>query len=229
MNIKKELFKLSDKKYLEFNSSLIPTVNKDKMLGVRTPLLRSLAKEIIKTGEDGDFLEELPHKYYEENNLHAFILSEEKDFDRALYLTEKFLPYIDNWATCDSFLPKAFKKNRDRLYPYIEKWLDSEKTYTVRFAILLLMKLYSDEGYDKKYSDRVAAVKSDEYYINMMISWYFAELLSKHPDEALEYLTDGALSSFVHNKAISKACESRKVNNEIKEYIKTLKKKITLG
>ncbi len=229
MNIKKELFKLSDEKYLEFNSSLIPTVNKDKMLGVRTPLLRSLAKEIIKTGEDGDFLEELPHKYYEENNLHAFILSEEKDFDRAIYLTEKFLPYIDNWATCDSFLPKAFKKNKGRLYPYIEKWLDSEKTYTVRFAILLLMKLYSGEDYDKKYSDRVAAVKSDEYYINMMVSWYFAELLSKHPDEALEYLTDGALSYFVHNKAISKACESRRVNNEIKEYIKTLKKKITLG
>ena len=220
---------MADENYKNFHKKLIPTVDENIIIGVRTPELRKYAKRIFGTAEADEFLKILPHKYYEENNLHAFILSEEKDFDRAIYLTEKFLPYIDNWATCDSFLPKAFKKNKDRLYPYIEKWLDSEKTYTVRFAILLLMKLYSGEDYDKKYSDRVAAVKSDEYYINMMISWYFAELLSKHPDEALEYLRKGALSYFVHNKAISKACESRRVNNEIKEYIKTLKKKITLG
>lgn len=228
MNIKKELSALSDEKYLKFNSSLIPTVDKSNMLGVRTPLLRSLAKKIIKSGEGDNFLDALPHKFYEENNLHAFILSEEQDFDRAVFLTEKFLPYIDNWATCDSFLPKAFKKNRDRLYPYIEKWLDSEKTYTVRFAILLLMKLYLKDNYDKKYSDRVAAIKSGDYYIDMMASWYFAELLANHPDEALEYLREGRLSYFVHNKAISKACESKKIPKETKEYIKTLKRKMCI-
>lgn len=224
MNIEKELLALADKKYLEFNSSLIPTVDKSNMLGVRTPLLRSLAKKMIKSGEGDEFLEALPHKFYEENNLHSFILSEEKDFNRAIFLTEKFLPYIDNWATCDSFFPKAFKKNSGRLYPYIEKWIDSEKTYTVRFAILLLMKLYLKELYDKKYSDRVAAVKSGDYYIDMMASWYFAELMTEHEGEAIEYLKDGRLSDFVHNKAILKACESRRIPKETKEYIKTLKK-----
>ena len=221
--IKKDLFALIDNEYKEFHKSLIPTIDEDTVLGVRIPALRAYAKKLYKEGGYEEFLNELPHTYYEENNLHAFLLEQIKDFDELISMTEKFLPYIDNWATCDMFMPKAFKKNKKTLYEYIKKWLKSEETYTVRYGIKLLMSLYLDEDFKEEHLELCALSCCDEYYINMVIAWYFATALFKQKKSALPFIEKRKLSAWVHNKSIQKARESKRITPEMKEYLNTLK------
>lgn len=221
MNIEEKLFSMRDADYKNFHKKLVPTVSEDLIIGIRTPNLRKFAKEICGSNEAEEFLNSLPHKYCEENNLHAFLVEQIKDFDLAVEKTEEFLPYIDNWGTCDCFLPKVFKKERDRLIEKIRVWLCSEKTYTVRFAIGLLMSLYLDDFFKEEYMAAVAKIRSDEYYVKMMQAWYFATALAKQYDCAIKYLTEKRLDVWVHNKTIQKATESRRINN--KEDLKTLK------
>ena len=218
-----ELFRLQDKKYAAFQVKLIPTVAADRIIGVRTPELRAFAKELPKDKDVGTFLAALPHQYFEEDQLHAFVISLEKDFDKCIEEVEAFLPFVDNWATCDQLSPKAFKKTPEKLLPYIETWLKSDKVYTVRFAIGMLMQHFLDQRFDPKYPDMVAAVKSEEYYINMMIAWYFATALAKQYDAILPYLEGKRLDPWTHNKTIQKSVESYRITAEQKAYLKTLK------
>lgn len=218
-----ELFALQDLKYKAFSEKLLPTVDPDTVIGVRTPQLRALAKQYAKGENIGDFLCDLPHKYYEENNLHAFLIEQIKDFDTCVAALDSFLPYIDNWGTCDSMKPKIFAKNADRLLPYIEKWLNSSHTYTVRYAILMLMTHFLGDKFDVRFSELVASIKSSEYYINMMIAWYFATALALQYDSAIAFIEQKRLSAWTHNKTIQKAVESYRINEVQKEYLKTLK------
>ncbi|MDY3928871.1 MAG: DNA alkylation repair protein [Clostridia bacterium] len=223
MNVREELFKLGDEKYREFHAKLIPTVDKNLIIGVRIPELRKFARNYFKSGEYEEFLTQLPHKYYEENNLHAFLIEQIKDFEKAIDETEKFLPYIDNWATCDSFSPKIFKKNKEQLLTYIRKWISSDATYTVRYSIGLLMNLFLDEDFESEYNKIVSEVRSDEYYINMMIAWYFATALAKQYNETLPYITEHKFDKWVNNKIIQKAVESYRIEKETKEFLKGFK------
>ena len=221
--IVKELFKLQDKSYAAFNSKLIPTVESDRVIGVRTPELKTLAKTLAKDEGKDQFLQSLPHQYFEENQLHAFVISMEKDFDKCLAEVEAFLPYVDNWATCDQLLPKVFKKYPEKLLPHIRKWIKSDHIYTVRFAIGVLMKHFLDDDFDTKYPDMVVKVKSEEYYINMMKAWYFATALSKQYDAILPYIEEKRLDTWSHNKAIQKSIESYRITDEQKKFLRTLK------
>ena len=223
--IRKELFELQDKKYGEFQKKLIPTVEGERMIGVRTPALRKLAREELRNEDIADFLNDLPHYYFDENQLHAFVISLIKDYERAVNETERFLEYIDNWATCDQLSPKVFKKNREDLLVHIEKWLESDRTYTVRFATGMLMEHFLDEDFDMKYPERVAKIRSEEYYVNMMTAWYFATALSKQYEKILPFIEEKRLDDWTHNRAIQKAVESRRITPEQKEYLKTLKVK----
>lgn len=223
MNIVQDLFSMQDIKYKEFHQKLIPTVPEDKIIGVRTPELRKYAVRISKEDAAEEFLAELPHYYYEENNLHAFLIERIKDFDRALELTESFLPYVDNWATTDMFMPPVFKKNKEKLIPVVKKWIKSNKTYTVRYGIEMLLKLWLDEDFDEEYMRLAAGVKSDEYYVNMMIAWYFATALAKQYDVAVKYIKEKELPVWVHNKAVQKAIESNRIDKETKNYLRSLK------
>lgn len=217
------LFEMQDLKYRDFNSSLSPTLNKNCFIGVRTPLLRSFAKEIKGTELAEKFILELPHKYFEENQLHAILFDNEKNFDKCIKNIELFLPYVDNWATCDQLNPKILKKHPEKLFENIKIWIKSNHTYTVRYAIKKLMDIYLDDNFEKKYCDMVAEIKSDEYYICMMQAWYFATALAKQYDTAIEYLENHKLTDFVHKKTIQKACESFRVSNEHKIYLKSLR------
>ena len=223
MDVLNELLKMQDSGYKAFHSKLMPTVSNEKIIGVRVPNLRKFAKDFYKTGEYKEFLDALPHTYYEEDNVHAFLIEQIKDFEMALQYTESFLPYIDNWATCDMFMPKVFKDNSQKLLPYINSWLESEKTYTVRYGIKLLMDLFLDEKFERCYMDAVANIHSDEYYVKMMVAWYFATALFKQYDMALYYIEDKKLDDWTHNKAIQKAIESNRIPKDIKTYLKTLK------
>lgn len=222
-DLQKRLFDLQDKEYKEFHQKLMPTVNPDCVIGIRTPVLRKFAKDFAKEDGAEKFLNSLPHKYYEENNLHAFLLMDEKDFDTALAKTEEFLPYIDNWATCDVFKPKVFAKNTDKLIGKIDEWIKSGKTYTVRYGTGLLMSYYLDENFKEEYAKTVSQIRSDEYYINMMTAWYFATALAKQYDFVIKYLMEKRLPRWVHNKTIQKAVESFRILPETKEYLKTLR------
>ncbi len=215
-----ELLKLADAAYKEFMAPLIHTVSKEKIIGIRIPVLRKYAKEMQKSAA---FMSSLPHYYFEENNLHAFLIEQIKDFDECISALNKFLPYVDNWATCDSMRPKCLKNNLDKLLVYIDEWLVSSHTYTVRFGIQALMLYYLDDGFDESYLEKVAGIKSDEYYINMMIAWYLATAIAKQYDSAVKYLENRCLSKWVHNKAIQKARESYRITAEQKQYLKTLK------
>jgi 3-methyladenine DNA glycosylase AlkD len=215
------LFQNQDTPYAQFQSRLLPTVDSETVIGVRTPVLRGLAKEMLKSGSYAEFISELPHSYFEENQLHGFIISEMKDFDSCVAELEQFLPYIDNWATCDQTSPKIFKKNHDKLLPLIYKWLDSEHTYTVRFAIGMLMKHFLDEDFNTKYLDTVTAIRSDEYYINMEIGWYMATALDKQWDAAFPYISERRMSPWVHNCTIKKARESLRISDERKKLLAT--------
>ena len=221
--ITERLFGFKDKKYGEFQSKLIPTVDKARIIGVRTPELRSVAKQLVKNGEYKEFIETLPHAYFEEDQLHAFVLSEINDFDECLKEIERFLPYVDNWATCDQLSPKTFKKRRIDLLSHIKGWLASEKTYIIRFGVGMLMRHYLDEDFSPEYPEAVAAVRTDEYYVKMMVAWYFATALSKRYDEILPFIEGRRLDPWTHNKAIQKAKESFRITPEQKEYLSSLK------
>lgn len=222
-DIRDKLFELADRKYKEFHEKLIPNVNPDFVIGVRTPVLRKLAKEINADADIHLFLEELPHAYYEENNLHAFIIEYIKDFDECILAVEEFLPYVDNWATCDMMSPKVFKKHLPELFVKINEWIASDKVYTVRFGIGMLMKYFLDERFLPEYNEIPASVDSDEYYVKMMIAWYYATALAKQYDATIPYIENKRLSIWIHNKAISKAVESRRITEEQKAYLKSLK------
>ena len=224
--IRERLFDLADKKYRDFQSPLIPTVARGTFIGVRTPDLRRLAKTFSDRSDVKNFLDDLPHAYFEENQLHAFLISRVKDFDLCVGEVERFLPYVDNWATSDQMNPAVFGKHKERLLPYIRKWLDSKEVYAVRFAVKMLMDHFLDEAFDPVYLAWVAAIRSDEYYINMMAAWYFATALAKRYDEAYPYLAEDKLSPFVRKRAIQKALESFRVTEEHKAALRLLKEKV---
>ncbi|MGP1613313.1 MAG: DNA alkylation repair protein [Catonella sp.] len=220
-----ELFKIQDEKYRDFNSKLIPTVDKESMIGVRTPELRKYAKQLVKREDVREFLHSVPHTYFDENQLHAFILAEIKDFELCIEEVKKFLPYINNWATCDQLSPKVFKKYHKELMPHIKEWIQSDKEYTVRFGIGMLMEHFLDEDFDLVYPEMVAAIRTEDYYINMMIAWYFATALAKQYDVILPFLENKKLDTWAHNKAIQKAVESYRITDEQKTYLKGIKVK----
>lgn len=226
--IQERLFALQDLKYREFHLGLVPTVDEDYMIGVRVPQVRKLAKEIAKEEGCQEFLRQLPHRYYEENNLHAFIIEAIKDYDTCLEEVNRFLPYVDNWATCDSMNPKVFKKHKKELLPQIDTWLASDQTYTIRFGIGMLMGNYLDEDFVPEYLKKVAAVTSEEYYVNMMRAWYFATALAKQYETTVKLLEERQLDIWTHNKTIQKAVESYRITPEQKDYLRTLKVKSTL-
>ena len=223
--IKHALFQMQDRPYGAFQSKLIPTADPEIFIGVRTPDLRKYAKQLVKRDDIFDFLHALPHQYFDENQLHAFILSEMKDYGICIEEVDRFLPYVDNWATCDQLSPKAFGKNKDRLLLHIRNWIESDHTYTKRFAIGMLMQHYLDDDFDSDYPEIVAKVRSEEYYVNMMIAWYFATALAKQYEAVIPYIEGQRLDVWTHNKAIQKARESRRITPEQKEYLKTLKRK----
>ena len=221
-SIEERLFKLQDLKYRDMQVKIIPNINANTIIGVRTPELRKLAKELLK--EDyKEFLEELPHKYFDENQLHSFIISKMKDYDECISYVNKFLPYVDNWATCDQLSPKSFKRNTDKLLEEIKVWIKSKETYTIRFGIGMLMQYYLDDKFKEEYLELVSKIKSDEYYIKMMIAWYYATALAKQYDKTLPYIENNKLDKWVHNKTIQKAVESYRITEEQKEYLRKLK------
>lgn len=222
--IKARLFELQDLKYRDFHSRLMPTVKKELIIGVRTPDLRRLAKELSKSGHSTEFMKILPHKYYEENNLHAFLIEEIKDYDACIAEINRFLPFVDNWATCDMMRPKIFKKHLPELLEEIKKWIKSDDTYTVRFGIEMLMCFYLDEHFSPEYPEWVSQIRSDEYYIGMMIAWYFATALAKQYDAVIPYLEEGRLDADTHNKTIRKAVESYRISEEKKNYLRKMKR-----
>lgn len=223
--IQKKLFELQDLKYRDFHSKLMPTVCKDKIIGVRVPQLRKFAKELNKSELKEDFLNTLPHKYYEEDNLHAFLIEQINDFDECISALDNFLLFVDNWATCDMMTPKILGENPDLLYKKIQEWTKSKHTYTVRFAVVALIKFFMDERLDKKHLNLLLSIKSDEYYINMAIAWYLATALSSGWDLVIPYIENQKFDKWVHNKAIQKANESYRITKEQKDYLKTLKAK----
>ena len=223
--IQKRLFALRDEGYRDFNAALIPSVDKSRTIGVRTPALRALAKELRGTEAAERFLSELPHQYFDENQLHAFLLEGIKDYDECPRQVEHFLPFVDNWATCDQLSPKVFKKHKGELIEKIRAWLASGETYTLRFGMGMLMTHYLDEDFDPEYPALVAGVQSEEYYIRMMQAWYFATALAKQYEAALPYIEERRLETWTHNKAIQKAIESRRVSDERKAYLRSLKEK----
>lgn len=215
----KRLFELQDTGYRDFHSKLMPTVKKELVIGVRTPDLRRLAKEISKTEYAAEFLEILPHKYYEENNLHAFLIEEIKDYDECISQINRFLPFVDNWATCDMMRPKIFKKHLPQLLSEIKKWINSDDVYAVRFGVEMLMCHYLDDAFRPEYPEWVSQIKSDEYYIKMMVAWYFATALSKRYDDIVPYMENYRLDTDTHNKTIRKAIESYRITDEQKAYL----------
>ncbi len=221
--IQEALFSMRDEGYKEFNCKLIPTVDKNTVIGVRTPALRAYAKEIAGSSEAEEFLKILPHKYYEENNLHGFLIERIKDYDKAVGEIDRFLPYIDNWATCDLISPKMFKKHTGELYKEILKWTSSTETYTIRFGVEMLMSFYLDDLFKPEYNALVSSINSEEYYVNMMLAWYFATALAKQYDKTLPFIENKRLRKWVHNKSIQKAVESYRLTPEQKVYLKTLK------
>lgn len=221
--IQQRLFALQDAGYRDFHAALMPTVDKALVIGVRMPALRALAKELKGTELAADFMAQLPHKYYEENNLHAALIGHIRDFDACIAAVERFLPYVDNWATCDMMNPRALAKDKAALLERIRLWLQSGHTYTVRFGMEMLMNHFLEEDFREEYPALVASVRSEEYYVRMMQAWYFATALAKQYEAAVTYLEQRRLGAWVHNKTIQKARESFRVSQEQKEYLKSLK------
>ena len=221
--IQQRLFALQDTGYRDFHAALMPTVDKALVIGVRSPALRALAKELKGTEQAAAFMAELPHQYYEENNLHAALIGHIRDFDACMAALERFLPYVDNWATCDMMNPKALAKDKAALLEHIRRWLQSGHTYTVRFGMGMLMRYFLEEDFREEYLALVASVQSEEYYIRMMQAWYFATALAKQYEAAVQYLEQRQLGVWVHNKTIQKARESYRISGAQKEYLKSLK------
>ena len=218
------LFALADEGYRQFQTPLLPSVDPARIIGVRTPVLRKLAKELAGTAEAEAFLRDLPHAYYEENNLHAFLVEQIKDYAACIAAIDAFLPYVDNWSTCDGWSPKVFKKHSDALLMKIREWMASDLPYTVRFGMGMLQRYFLDERFDPAYLDWVAAIDREEYYVRMMVAWFFATALAKQYEATLPYIEQGRLPLWTHNKTIQKAVESYRVTAEQKTYLKTLKK-----
>ena len=223
--LQRKLFELQDTEYGDFHSRLMPTIDRERIIGIRMPVLRKFAADFARTDMAASFLEELPHTYYEENNLHGVLLSllYPNDIDAFLEELEKLLPYVDNWATCDLPEPKCFRKHKEELFPVIKEWIASDRTYTVRYGIGMLMRLYLDDGFKEEYLELAAGVRSEEYYVNMMIAWYMATALAKQWDSTIPYITGRKLDVWVHNKTIQKAVESFRISNEQKEILKSLR------
>lgn len=217
-----ELFKMQDMGYRDFHARLIPDIKKDKIIGIRTPQLRSFAKEFGKSEASKNFISNPKHEFYEENNLHAFLIEQIKDFDECVSMLEKFLPYVDNWATCDLMQPKVLLKNKKKLFPYIKKWICASDTFTIRFGVKMLMN-YLDDEFDNSHLEMVKNIKSDEYYVKMVVAWYFATALAKRYEESVLYIENRLLDKWTHNKSIQKAVESYRIPKETKEYLKSLK------
>ncbi|MGN0278391.1 MAG: DNA alkylation repair protein [Lachnospiraceae bacterium] len=224
MEIQKKLFELQDIGYAEFQSKLTPTVPRETFIGVRVPEVRKLAKSYSKDPECQEFLKELPHLYYDENMLHGLLLSEMKDYDACISAVDIFLPYVDNWAVCDIMSPKVFKKHKEELLEKIKIWATSDQVYTCRFGLEMLMTHFLDEDYKPEYLEIAAGVHSEEYYVNMMIAWFFTTALAKQWDTTIPYITENRLSKWVHNKTIQKSRESYRITDEQKEYLKGLKR-----
>jgi Predicted DNA alkylation repair enzyme len=224
-SVQSRLFALQDLKYKEFQCKLMPTVAPERVIGIRTPELRKLAKELLKESETAGFLNTLPHSYYDENNLQGFLVEQIKDYNTVVAAIDAFLPYVDNWATCDLMSPKVFKKHRPELLKDIQRWMASERIYTIRFGIGMLMTHFLDEDFASQHLDWVAAIRSEEYYVNMMIAWYFATALAKQWDAGIPYIEQHRLDKWVHNKAIQKAVESYRITDEQKGYLRTLRVK----
>ena len=223
MTVYERLSVCCDKKYRDFQSKLVPNIPKETVLGVRTPDMRKIAKEIRGTEEAEVFLAQLPHRYYEENLVHFFLIAEIRDFDECVKAVETFLPYVDCWPVCDQSSPKAFARNHERLLPFIKKWIGSEDVYTARFGIRMLMNEFLGEDFRPEYLEWVAAVKGEDYYVKMMVAWYFATALAKRYDESIVFIEERRLEPWTHKKAIQKALESYRVSDEHKEYLKTLR------
>ena len=219
MTLIDRLMKEKDSKYKEFQSKLVPNISKETILGIRTPKMREIAKEIFKSEEYESFLNNLPHNYYEENLIHFFVISMINDFDVCVKEVERFLPYVDCWPVSDQATPKSFKKNHEKLLPYIKKWINSEHIYTARFGIRMLMNEYLGADFKEEYLKLVASVKSDEYYLKMMVAWYFATALAKRYDETIPYFKNYILDEWIYKKAIQKALESYRVTDEHKQYL----------
>ena len=222
--LQKQLFAMQDVGYRDFHSKLMPTIDKETIIGIRTPVLRKFAKEFAKSEACEKFLSQLPHQYYEENNLHGFLLEMEKDYDRLIQRLDAFLPHVDNWATCDMMRPKICKKHLPELIGKVEEWLKSSHTYTKRYGIGMLLSFYLDEAFKEEYLEWVAEIRSEEYYVNMMIAWYFATALAKQYDATIPYIQKGRLDQWTHNKTIQKAIESYRISEEQKAYLRKLKK-----
>lgn len=223
--IQAKLFALQDLEYQKFHSKLMPNVAPSLVIGVRVPTLRKLAKELKNTPQAATFLKELPHTYYEENNLHGLLICAYSDLQETLDALNQFLPYVDNWATCDLMHPKAFERHPDTLPHQIYTWIQSEHTYTVRFGLGMLLTYYLDEHFRPCYLDWAAALRSEEYYIRMMVAWYFATALAKQRDSALPYLLENKLDPWTHNKTIQKAIESYRITQVDKAFLRTLRRK----
>ena len=221
--LQNRLFELSDAEYAAFQSKLAPNIAPDKFIGVRVPALREFAKEFSKSPECAEFLNTLPHEYYDENLLHSILLEKVKDYKGCMELVERFLPYVDNWAVCDTLRPKVFAKHRAELLPKLREWTASDKTYTCRFGIDMLMTHYLDDAFQPEYPELVASVRSDEYYVRMMAAWYFATALAKQWDAVIPYIENRRLDKWTHNKAIQKAVESYRITAEQKTYLRSLR------
>ena len=222
-DIQKLLFERQDPAYRAFQSKLMPTVDPETVIGVRMPALRKLSKELAKTPAAEAFLRQLPHRYYEENNLHGLLISAIPDYAATVAALEDFLPYVDNWATCDLLSPKAFQKHPPELPEQTRRWVEDKHPYTVRFGLGMLMSFYLDEAFRSEYLDLAAGVRWEEYYVKMMVAWYFATALAKQYEAALPYLENRRLDRWTHNKTIQKAVESYRITPEQKTYLRSLR------
>lgn len=223
--VRQDLLAMEDKPYKSFQEKLVPTISPEKIIGIRTPVLRKYARDFARTAEAELFLQILPHKYYEENNLHAFVIETIKDYEKAMDETEKFLPFIDNWATCDSFSPSVFRKYPQEVYEKAVQFIHSDHPYSVRYGIGIFMKNYLDDQFREEMPALVAEIHTEEYYVNMMCAWYMATALAKQEETILPYLEENRLPVWVHNKTIQKSIESRRISPEMKSYLKTLRRK----
>ena len=222
-DIRKELYAQQDLGYKALQERTINNIDPDSIIGVRTPALRAYAKEIGKREDVSVFLKDVPHKFFDEDQLHAFIISGMKDYDECMNELEKFLPYVNNWATCDQMSPKVFKKHKAELLKHIKVWIKSKETYTIRFGVGMLMEHFLDEDFDPKYPEMVSKLRSEEYYVNMMIAWYYATALAKQYEAVIPYIKENRLAVWTHNKAIQKSIESYRITPEQKEYLRSLK------
>lgn len=223
MSIYERLLSNKDEKYKDFQSKLVPNIDKETIIGVRTPQIREIAKKVFGTQEADTFIQVLPHQYYEENLVHFFIISKIKNFDECVKEVEKFLPYIDCWPVCDQASPLVFKKNHDKLLPLIKKWIKSNHVYTARFGIRMLMNEFLNDDFKEEYLELVSSKKGNDYYLKMMIAWFFATALAKQYDATIKYIENRCLDPWIHQKTIQKAIESYRVSDEHKEYLKKLR------